>query len=62
VIAELLFHSLPCIITSCLIAFNVLKGNGHSRTEKKYSDQRILVKYAMTVLKATDQEQTRIHI
>jgi len=34
VIADLLFHFLPCIITSSLTAFNILEVNGHRRTEK----------------------------
>jgi len=41
---------------------NDLEGNDGSRTEKKYSDQRILDRYAITDLKVTVQEETGIHI
>ena len=49
-------------MTTSVIYFNVLEGNGRGVTDKKWADQRILDRYAVVDLRATDQEEASVHI
>jgi hypothetical protein len=44
-------------MTKFLIDFDVLGGNRHGETNKKWTDQRILDRYVVTYLKVTSQER-----
>ena len=58
---DILFNFLPWIMTNSLIDFNVLDGNGSGANYKKCKSQNF-GQVRSDDLKATAQEQARIHI